>query len=728
MAILIALLDLRTCWPARPAHSRWPMNRRLISVHRVALLAAAVLLAACETPTAPGVNIDIDIGEPQFGHVSASAWTTVAPMPTARNAAGAATGDDGRVYLSGGNLGPGPSAAHEAYDPVAGTWTSVASLPAPRFGHISATGSDGTIYVIGGNLVLDFSSPPSFTNTVLTYATGTNTWASVASMGTSRYIPSVATGADGKIYVIGGLNSGSTHLATGEVYDPATNSWSAIANAPRGNAYGAAATGPDGRIYVMGGLIGSNSGGRTNRAHAYDPVANTWTDLASMPFGRWAHGAVTGADGHIYVIGGHDGSFTASVLMYDVGADSWTEVPSLAVPRYTIQAVLVPGGKIVVAGGYNETPGPTWLGTTETYETIVLCASCADRGNGLIYDADVDITYYDFSFGPTSWSAASTWANNLQVGGFDDWRLPKMKDDSPDFTQTCLFTSYFDDMGPDRGWNKASSELGHLFYEELYGVGLKVLSSDCGAENSTFGLVNGTGPFQNLQAAPADTHYWMSTQRGGHHWSFRLSNGGQGTADDAAAGYAIAVRDGDVLLPANTPPGVDVEVVAANPDGMPSEVSLSFELVTEAGQTTVNKANAGPPAPDDFILGNPPVYYDLTTTASFSGPVTVCIDYSDVEFGNESKGVIPVAILTTADFDATTVDASTVAFGPSGAGEAHGKGHVEDVDHDGDLDMVLHFGTQDTGIACGDTKASLKGETTGGVDIEGSDSVSVKCK
>jgi len=95
----------------------------------------------------------------------------------------------------------------------------------------------------------------------------------------------------------------------------------------------------------------------------------------------------------------------------------------------------------------------------------------------------------------------------------------------------------------------------------------------------------------------------------------------------------------------------------------------------------------------------------------------------------KSRDVIPVAILTTDDFDATMVDPLTVEFGPDGAFEAHGRGHIKDVDGDSDLDLVLHFAVQETGISCGDTSASLTGETFGGEAIEGSDSIkTVGCK
>jgi hypothetical protein len=85
--------------------------------------------------------------------------------------------------------------------------------------------------------------------------------------------------------------------------------------------------------------------------------------------------------------------------------------------------------------------------------------------------------------------------------------------------------------------------------------------------------------------------------------------------------------------------------------------------------------------------------------------------------------VIPVAILTTDAFDATTVDPLSVRFEPKGATEAHNKGHIEDVNQDGEPDLVLHFRTRATGIKCGDISASLTGETVDGEPIQGSDSI-----
>jgi hypothetical protein len=108
--------------------------------------------------------------------------------------------------------------------------------------------------------------------------------------------------------------------------------------------------------------------------------------------------------------------------------------------------------------------------------------------------------------------------------------------------------------------------------------------------------------------------------------------------------------------------------------------------------------------------------------------IPVVIDIKPGSYPNSvnlrSAGVIPVAILTTEDFDATTVDPLTVVFGTGGAMESHEKGHIKDVDEDGDLDLVLHFRVKEAGIECGDVEALLAGETFSGQDFMASDDIS----
>lgn len=91
----------------------------------------------------------------------------------------------------------------------------------------------------------------------------------------------------------------------------------------------------------------------------------------------------------------------------------------------------------------------------------------------------------------------------------------------------------------------------------------------------------------------------------------------------------------------------------------------------------------------------------------------------------KSKGVIPVAILTTKDFDAASVDGATVTFGPASAKPVHGEGHLEDVNGDKKVDWVGHFKTQETGIKATDKDATINGKTKDGKDFTGKDSVNI---
>jgi len=89
-----------------------------------------------------------------------------------------------------------------------------------------------------------------------------------------------------------------------------------------------------------------------------------------------------------------------------------------------------------------------------------------------------------------------------------------------------------------------------------------------------------------------------------------------------------------------------------------------------------------------------------------------------------ARGLVPVALLGSADLDVAEVDRSTLAFGPDGAAPAHRVGgHLQDVNHDGLADLLIHFRVQETGIALGDTEACLTGETGDGIPFEGCDAV-----
>lgn len=90
------------------------------------------------------------------------------------------------------------------------------------------------------------------------------------------------------------------------------------------------------------------------------------------------------------------------------------------------------------------------------------------------------------------------------------------------------------------------------------------------------------------------------------------------------------------------------------------------------------------------------------------------------------EGMIPVAILTTGEFNATRVDPATVHAGAKGTEAAVFRSASEDIDRDGDTDLLLLFRVQQMGLDCADTSVTLKGKTLDGQAIEGTEAVKME--
>jgi hypothetical protein len=86
-----------------------------------------------------------------------------------------------------------------------------------------------------------------------------------------------------------------------------------------------------------------------------------------------------------------------------------------------------------------------------------------------------------------------------------------------------------------------------------------------------------------------------------------------------------------------TPTGTNVSVQPNDQNGDPTGMSLTFGQIDGPGETSVAVSTGGPPPPSAFRLGTPPVYYNVTTTAVFSGSIEVCFDYSGQNFNNENN-------------------------------------------------------------------------------------------
>jgi hypothetical protein len=150
---------------------------------------------------------------------------------------------------------------------------------------------------------------------------------------------------------------------------------------------------------------------------------------------------------------------------------------------------------------------------------VIISAVCSttsnaelfDRGNGLIYDSELNITWLQDANSTSStliWDDAFAWASDLVYEGFSDWRLPTT-------LTSCT------------GSNCSGSEMSHLYYVDG-------ISSDS------------SGLFTNIRPST----YWSGTESdAGNAWRFNFKSGSgyQGSSSQTTKKWAWAVRDGDSI-------------------------------------------------------------------------------------------------------------------------------------------------------------------------------------
>lgn len=188
-------------------------------------------------------------------------------------------------------------------------------------------------------------------------------------------------------------------------------------------------------------------------------------------------------------------------------------------------------------------------------------------GVKMVYDQAQDITWLlDANYAQTSgydadglmtWDAATAWASNLSLAGFDDWRLPGLT--VTDTNNNGLLDCDFSLAGTDCGYNvlTGNSELAYMFYEHLGNVAFYDTagnSSQPGWDtlNTTFvdADTNQSVTFENLFR----NAYWTGTEyapRSSDAWNFYTVIGYQDSNLKGNGLYAWAVRDGDVLSAAS---------------------------------------------------------------------------------------------------------------------------------------------------------------------------------
>jgi N-acetylneuraminic acid mutarotase len=273
------------------------------------------------------------------------AWTTLAPMPTARQEVAVAT-LGGSIYVIGG-YGPSalPMITVEAYDPATNEWTTKAPLPTATH-HPAAAVVNGRLFVIGGYTGGRMSS--TAVPMVYEYDPSRNAWTARAPLPTPRGALAAVV-LNGRIHALGGSDEGPTGVH--EVYDVASNRWTAANPMPTPRDH-LAAVAFQGRVWALGGRT-SFTGQQFDKVEIYDPATNSWQTGPPLPGGRGGLAAAVLAD-RIFVFGG-EAPFRIfnATEMYEPAGNRWIVKAPMLTPRHGIGAA-VAGGRIYVPGGGRE--------------------------------------------------------------------------------------------------------------------------------------------------------------------------------------------------------------------------------------------------------------------------------------------------------------------------------------------------------------------------------------
>ncbi len=188
----------------------------------------------------------------------------------------------------------------------------------------------------------------------------------------------------------------------------------------------------------------------------------------------------------------------------------------------------------------------------------------------------------------------------------------------------------------------------------------------------------------------------------------------------AYPGSVLNIYSGNVALYIIVMPGEPYAVVTVYGTDFGGEGNFSVpgQVSFSGGILTGDYGRDGGSFELTFI-SSVPIYLMETAVSEVEIDIKPGSDLNSINL--RSKGVVPVAVFTiVGGLDAGTIDLGTVLF----AGTGPVRSTLEDVDEDGDLDMLFHFKTQYLNLVEGSTKATLTG-TAGGVGIELTDTVRI---
>jgi N-acetylneuraminic acid mutarotase len=227
------------------------------------------------------------------------------------------------------------------------TWTELSPpvTPPPLTGFGAYVPSTGRLIVFGGE------ADTGVFDDAWTYDPVANYWNELDPSGAvlpPREYESVAYDPiTRRVIMFGGLTGANNCLNETWAYDPYADAWTNLHPAgalPAARAWGTMVCDPDtGKLIMFGGMTGGFKGrlvprGQLSETWAYDPAANTWTQLepaGAIPAARFGHSMAYDPSTHKVILFGGASSAARfnDTWAYDPSANTWTELdPAGALP------------------------------------------------------------------------------------------------------------------------------------------------------------------------------------------------------------------------------------------------------------------------------------------------------------------------------------------------------------------------------------------------------------
>ncbi len=297
---------------------------------------------------------------------SADPYFPVKPMQTARALHAAALLNDGRVLVTGGvSNGNSETSLNSAelYDPTNDTWAQAAPLAYARSYHTETVLLDGRVLVVGGvNSRLGAALA-----SVEIYDPTNNTWSSGPPLAQGRSLHTATILIDGRVLVAGGGDRYGNRPGA-EIYDPAANKWASAGNLNTPRMMHTASILGNGGVLIAGGV----RDGGISSAEIYTPASNNWTSVTPMAYVRYMHDGFSLQDGRVIEVGGWGATpnggnppLTPTSEIYDSASNQWTKTADLKAGRSGFSITRLFDGRILIGGGYG---GNNVLVSTEIFD------------------------------------------------------------------------------------------------------------------------------------------------------------------------------------------------------------------------------------------------------------------------------------------------------------------------------------------------------------------------